>query len=104
MRPLGRNGGLGKNCLNRTLRHTGIAINACFGIDDKHVIVEVEGFDRTNEGTVRIPTIHAWFCYHISHECFVSRGGYVVAVGLGIADLATSYELRKLYNHERRRF
>jgi hypothetical protein len=75
--PLRRNSGLSENGFYGTFWHACIAINAGLGIDDKHVIVEVKGFDRTNESTVSITTVHAGFSYHIGHE-FSSPEGDII--------------------------
>jgi hypothetical protein len=66
--PLGWNISFGEHRLNRTFGNTGIAVDARFGIDVQHVVVEVKSFDRTNESTVSIATVHTGFCNDVSHS------------------------------------
>jgi hypothetical protein len=102
MRPLSGNSVLGENCFDRAFWYACIAINACLGIDYEHVVIEVEGFNGTNEGTVSITTVHAWFRYDISHE-FSSPGAVMILlhrVQHYACSPATSDELQTYIKHE----
>src|SRR5205085_11398422 len=65
--PLSRQGGFREDGLDGTLRNAGIAVNAGFGIDHEHVVVQVKRFNRTDQGTVSVAAVNARFGYDVSH-------------------------------------
>ena len=56
-----------KDRFNRTLGNTRIAIDACFRVYPKHVVIEMESLNGTDQSAVSISAVHAWFCNDISH-------------------------------------
>jgi hypothetical protein len=60
--------GLGEDCFNRTLWYTCITVDAGFGIDVKHVVIEMKSLNRTDKRTVGVAAVNARFCNDVSHS------------------------------------
>lgn len=50
---------IGEDCLDRTLRHASVAIDAGVGVDVETIRQLVKRFDRAHGGTVGIFTVNA---------------------------------------------
>jgi hypothetical protein len=66
--PLRRYIGLGEDGLYRAFGYTGITVDAGFGIDVQHVVIEMKGLNGTDKGTVSVATVNARFCNDVSHS------------------------------------
>jgi len=64
---------LGKDGLNRTLRNASVTIYTGFWVNHQHVVVKMESFDRTYQGTIGVTTVYAGFSYDVGHSFLVSR-------------------------------
>jgi hypothetical protein len=67
MGPFLRNLVFRKYRLNRALRYTGIAIDASFRVNYKHVIIQMKRFNGTDQSAICISTVYAGFCNNIGH-------------------------------------
>jgi hypothetical protein len=66
--PLRRYIGFGEDGLYRAFGYTGITVDAGFGIDVQHVVIEVKSLNGTDKGTVSVATVNAGFCNDVSHS------------------------------------
>jgi hypothetical protein len=66
--PLRWNIGLGEDGLYRAFGYTGITVDAGFGIDVQHVVIEVKSLNGTNKGAVSVATVNARFCNDVCHS------------------------------------
>jgi hypothetical protein len=65
--PLCRHTSFGKHGFDWTLRNTCVAIDTSLWIDYQHVVVEMKSFDRANQSTICVATVHAGFSDNVSH-------------------------------------
>src|SRR5439155_13250608 len=63
---------LDEDRLDRTFRHARVAINAGFGVNHQHVIVEMKRIHRTNSRTVRVAAINTRFGNNVGHPKIAS--------------------------------
>ena len=64
---------------HRTFGHARVAINASFGINHQHVVVEMKSLDRTRYCAIRVATVDAWFRDDVSHPKWTSKCDEVTA-------------------------
>jgi hypothetical protein len=70
MYPLGRHFIFREDRFHWTLWNTGIAIYACFWVDDEHIVIEMKSLNRTDQRAVSVTAVYAWFCNDVRHLGF----------------------------------
>jgi hypothetical protein len=83
-RPFGREFVFRKDGFDGTFGNASVTVNAGLGVNYQHVIVQVERFDRTNQSTISIATVHAGFGNDVGHL----KPGLQVCFNYGVLTLA----------------
>jgi hypothetical protein len=68
LRPFRRDFVFRKNCFHRAFWYTRVTIDAGFGVDYEHVVIDMECIDGADHCTIRVTTINARLSDHIGHK------------------------------------
>jgi hypothetical protein len=79
MRPLGWQFVFSKDCLDRAFRDTRVTVNAGFGMNHQHIVVEMKRIDRANQSAISVATVNAGFSNDVSHPKRASKCDSIIA-------------------------
>lgn len=68
--PFGRHVGLSENGFHGTFRNAGVTVNARLGINVQHVVIEMKGFNRTNERAIGVAAVYTGFSNDVGHSAW----------------------------------